>query len=91
MSQFVGSGTRAGFPIFELDTFTELEKAHLSQLDSLIVCSDWARKVCLENGVVGDNSRPVISVAPLGVDGQVFKPHLSTRKTTVFFNCGKFI
>ena len=90
MSQFVGSGTRAGFPIFELDTFTELEKAHLSQLDSLIVCSDWARKVCLENGVVGDNSRPVISVAPLGVDGQVFKPHLSTRKTTVFFNCGKW-
>ena len=33
MSQFVGDGVRAGFPIFELDTFTEQEMHHLNNLD----------------------------------------------------------
>ena len=27
---------------------------------------------------------------PLGVDTEIFKPHLSTRQKTIFFNCGKW-
>jgi hypothetical protein len=43
MSQFAGKGRRIGFPIFELDEFSELEKHHLNSLDSLFVCSQWAK------------------------------------------------
>ena len=39
MAQFVGKGVHVGFPIFELDTFTEVEKHHLSSCDELMVCS----------------------------------------------------
>ena len=34
MTQFVGKGATFGFPIFELDTFTDLEKHHLHWLDN---------------------------------------------------------
>ena len=43
MSQFVGRGEKIGFPIFELDSFNEIEKHHLSWLDKIFVCSNWAK------------------------------------------------
>ena len=90
MSQFVGNGLKIGFPIFELDTFTEIEKIHLSHLDMLFVCSEWAKRVCIENGVVEKHSHHLVKVIPLGVDKDIFQPCESSRKTTVFFNCGKW-
>ena len=87
MSQFVGRGKRIGFPIFELDTFNDVEKHHLSNLDHLFVCSEWAKQVVEQNipSLTGS-----ISVIPLGVDQSIFKPDISRRKETVFFNCGKW-
>ncbi len=85
MSQFVGKAKHIGFPIFELDKFSNQEIHHLSSLDSIIVCSDWAKKV-MQDQVKGVDC----SVAPLGVDRDIFKEKISTRKETIFFNCGKW-
>ena len=88
MSQFVGNGEKIGFPIFELDNFTDLEKHHLSHPDRLFVCSEWAKEVVINTvGIKEEN----IFVIPLGVDPQVFKPcEPNRREKTVFFNCGKW-
>jgi len=37
MSQFVGSGLKVGFPIFELDSFNKVEAYHLNYLDRVFV------------------------------------------------------
>lgn len=91
MSMFVGNGTKIGFPFFELDKFTEIEKHHLNSVDKLFVCSNWAKDICLDNLKLPSEN---IFVVPLGVDSELFKPCLSNREirgdTTVFFNCGKW-
>lgn len=87
MSQFVGKGKRIGFPFFELNKFSNVEKHHLNSLDTLFVTCEWAKQICIENLQLQD-----IRVIPLGVDCDVFKP--STEETpndkTIFFNCGKW-
>ena len=83
----VGKGKHIGFPIFELTEFTEDEKRSMACCDSLFVCSDWAKEVVL-NQTSFSESR--VHVVPLGVDTEIFKPHLSKRAQTIFFNCGKW-
>lgn len=88
MSQFIGKGLRIGFPIFELDTFNNLEKHHLSSLDKIFVCSNWAKQVILNNISIDPNN---IAVIPLGVDSDIFQSSdMPQSKTTRFFNCGKW-
>ena len=69
MAQFAGKGERVGFPIFELDNFSDLEKHHLNSLDRIFVCSDWAKEV-INNTVNVKN----VDVIPLGVNSDLFKP-----------------
>lgn len=93
MDMFPGGGLRVGFPIFELDKFTDREKHHLSSLDAIFVCSEWAKKVILDNGVI----TPTF-IVPLGVDVDKFfyNPEgLSNRQywnktSTIFMNVGKW-
>lgn len=92
MSQFVGRGTKIGFPIFELDTFSELEKHHLSSVDKIFVCSHWAKQI-IENNIKDVE----VCVIPLGVDTNIFKPlsedeleSSDRHQSTIFFNCGKW-
>ena len=72
MAERIGSGKFIGFPIFELDTFSDLEKHHLDSCDELMVCSNWAKSICLNN-ISEKWSDPrywhqnKISVVPLGV------------------------
>jgi len=88
MSQFSGKGLRIGFPIFELDEFNDLEKHHLSSLDKIFVCSQWAKEIML-NAI--DINKEEVYVIPLGVDRNIFKPiEKDTNDKTVFFNCGKW-
>lgn len=93
MSQFVGRGPKIGFPIFELDKFSELEKHHLSNLDKIFVCSNWAKEVIVNNIEIEQSN---VNVIPLGVDQSIFKPNYDTEennsedKPTIFFNCGKW-
>ena len=85
MAQFVGCGKHVGFPIFELDTFNELETHHLKSVDELFVCSSWAK------GVTKHLNVPTC-VVPLGVDGSVFPLYEDSKEDnkTIFFNCGKW-
>ncbi len=88
MSQFVGSGMKIGFPIFELDKFDHFERHHLETVDRLFVCSQWAKDVVLDQTYLKEDQ---VRVVPLGVDTELFKPAPpNSYKTTVFFNCGKW-
>lgn len=60
------TGTKYGFPIFELDTFSELEKKELSKV-LVINCTKWAEQICLLNKVTN-----VAGIVNLGVDRTIF-------------------
>ena len=94
MAERIGSGKFIGFPIFELDTFNDLERHHLSSCDKLFVCSNWAAKVCCEqlsHNYRGDLIEDKVSVVPLGVDAELFSPAPARQDDkTIFFNCGKW-
>lgn len=81
------TGKTFGFPIFELDTFTDQEVNELNSVDHLIVCSRWAKGIVEQNGITVP-----VSVAPLGVDLDIFVPTKADqdRSKTIFFNCGKW-
>ena len=85
MAERIGLGKFFGFPIFELDTFNNLERHHLSACDEIIVCSEWAKSVIEKT--IGKKTH----VAPLGVDRTIF-PEAPVREDskTIFFNCGKW-
>lgn len=83
--EFVGKGRHIGFPIFELDTFDDLERKSLNNCDHIIVCSQWAKDIVEQNGI----TRPV-SVVPLGYDETIFKPTPILGGATKFFNIGKW-
>lgn len=77
---------RIGWPIFELDRFNDHELHHLRSLDQIIVCSEWAKEVCRQNGLTQQ-----IDIVPLGVDTSIFFPSNQSRKEgpTVFLSIGK--
>jgi len=93
MSQFVGNGTKYGFPIFELDRFTDLELHHLHYLDNWMVTSEWGKGIIIEglSKIRGeDYVKEHTHVVPLGVDREVFREAVSHKEETIFFNCGKW-
>lgn len=93
MAQFVGRGTKIGFPIFELDQFKAIERHHLNSVDKLFVCSQWAKEVCINDQIKPHSATiydDAIRVIPLGVDTKIFQPCEIKDGPTVFFNCGKW-
>jgi glycosyltransferase involved in cell wall biosynthesis len=92
LAEHVGKGPHVGFPIFELNKFTPTELHHLRSQDALIVPSNWAKDVIVDNGFSGES----IHVAPLGVDISLFDASKYTREgtphrdATVFLNVGKW-
>lgn len=90
MSTFMGRGKRIGFPIFELDSFTNVEKHHLSSLDAIFVASNWAREVISRHILIDPNE---IYVIPFGQNVRLNKPKFNgkaSNPTTKFFTCGKW-
>lgn len=93
LAQHVGRGPHCGFPIFELDRFTEAERWQMGQQDLLFVASQWAKWTLVE-AKIRDES--FIEVAPLGVDHTIFHPFVarsfdfSKPEATVFLNVGKW-
>lgn len=84
----VGRGPRVGFPIFESTRFSERERHHLQSQDALLVCTPWARQVCVENGL----QHVPTHLVPLGVDRAVFHEHVvptPRSQDTVFLQVGK--
>lgn len=91
MSQFVGNGPKIGFPIFELDRFTDREYHHLSHLDYIFVCSHWAKEIVLKNLNDRDSTyeEDRVRVVPLGVNSHEFDV-FHVGGSTNFFTCGKW-
>lgn len=96
LDMFPGSGPRIGWPIFELDKFNLRELHHLTNVDKLFVCSQWAKEVLERNK---DISRDIpVHVIPLGVDPNVFYRDEASREnrpywtidSTIFINVGKW-
>ena len=67
LEQHVGKGLHVGFPIFELDNFSDREKRNLSAQDRLFVCSNWAKEVVSKHLPNLD-----VRVIPLGTDRSIF-------------------
>lgn len=88
MAERIGKGKSIGFPIFELDTFNEIEKRHLSSLDEIFVTCDWAKQVVENNGI-----DVPCSVVSLGYDPDIFKPcenRVVRQHSFTFGNVGKY-
>ena len=90
MAQRVGVGPYYGMPIFELDTFSDIEKHHLSTLDHVIVNSHWAKRIIIDQVSNLDNS--TVHVVPLGVDRGIFNTNgvHGISESTIFINFGKW-
>jgi glycosyltransferase involved in cell wall biosynthesis len=87
LAESVGKGLRIGFPFFELDTFTDVEKHHLNSQDYLFTPSKWGKSILLNNGVLSEDK---IFVAPLGTDSEIFHPQeYPLHDSTVFLTIGK--
>mgnify|MGYP003439937501 CR=1 FL=1 len=67
MLSSIGTGNKYGFPIFELDRFSQKEIDSLLSVN-VINCSYWAEEICKANGI---NS---VGVVPLGYNPEVFYP-----------------
>jgi glycosyltransferase involved in cell wall biosynthesis len=89
LAQHVSKKLRIGFPIFELDEFTPIERTHLSGQDALFVCSKWAKSIIEKNGI-----KTPTYVVPLGVNGNIFSRNEKNRKPDNepyrFLNIGKW-
>lgn len=85
-----GRGKFVAYPFFELDKFTDKEKHHLNHPDHLVVASEWAKQIMLQNNI----NKP-ITVAPLGVDRTIFNENVlsnidRTNLPYIFINVGKW-
>ena len=83
LAHHIGKGKHIGFPFFELDEFSNLEKKHLSIQDIVIVASKWAKEI------VDSQVKTDCKVVPLGVDTDVFHPEGKKTNSCVFLNIGK--
>jgi glycosyltransferase involved in cell wall biosynthesis len=84
----IGRGTYYAYPFFELDTFNEREKKHLSVPDEIFVSSNWAKEVIKNNGI---NS--TVSIVPLGVNREIFNENVTNARNDgkyVFLTIGKW-
>ncbi len=86
----IGKGLFAGMTFFEVDRLTPFEIHSLKVLDKVLVCSHWAKQICLDGGLTN------VDVAPLGVDRNIFNENLvvdndiSLDTSTKFLNIGKW-
>lgn len=83
--QFTCKGKYIAFPFFEVNELDPLRQHNLNYCDEVFVASQWAKEV-LESNNVGSH----ISVIPLGVDTEIFKPKVQRQDETYkFFTVGK--
>jgi len=81
----MGRGLHCAFIIFELDKFDPDELFRLHAMDRVFTCSEWGRRVLIENGLAEE----AVRVVPLGVDDSLFTdpPTVPERNhgDTIFF------
>jgi glycosyltransferase involved in cell wall biosynthesis len=84
----IGRGKYFAYPFFELDTFNDREKLHLTIPDQLFVSCQWAKDVMINNGI-----KSTIDIVPLGVDSKIFNhliPKINNINDYVFLSIGKW-
>lgn len=84
LTERAGYGMYFGFPIFELNQFTEEEKISMRAPHEIIVCSQWAKTI-----VQYQIPNKPVYVVPLGVNTDIFYPGEVEHKPYRFFNIGK--
>ena len=90
LAQHIGRGLQIGFPIFELNKFTDIEKQHLRSQERIFVPSKWAENTVNDNiGITND-----VYVVPFAVDTSIFNDKIPKHERedgiTVFLNVGKW-
>jgi glycosyltransferase involved in cell wall biosynthesis len=90
LAQHIGKGRHIGFPIFELDKFSDRERHSMACMDELFVPSKWAAQVVKQQELPCSTH-----VIPLGVDRGIFNETLCRKHTpdphwTTFLNVGKW-
>jgi len=83
----IGRGKYFAMPFFEVTKLDSRRKTHLQSVDEVIVSSQWAKDVLINNGI----DRP-IHVVECGVDREIFNQdngEINSQKC-IFFNCGKW-
>jgi len=87
LSHRIGKGKFVALPFFEVSKFNQRRLTHLASADEVIVTSEWAKSVLLNQGA--PSSR--IHVVPCGVDRKIFnESNNKEAHKCVFFNCGKW-
>lgn len=85
----IGNGKYFAFPFFELTLFNDREKHHLNFADDLIVSSNWAKQILIDNEITKQ-----IHTVPLGVDRNIFNDSLfanqSIQDKYIFITIGKW-
>ena len=89
LAERIGRGKYYGFPIFELNKFDAKRLTNLNCCDEIIVCSQWAKDIVVEQT---GRSEEEVHVVPLGVDREIFNEEKNNVSDTQlsFFNCGKW-
>ena len=97
LAQHIGKGSHVGFPFFELDQFTDIEKHNIESQDLVVVTCEWAKDIVLNN-TKQDN----VCIVPLGVDRTIFNENIrcenldipnlinASKTKTIFINIGKW-
>lgn len=91
LASHIGRGPYYGYPFFELDTFNDKEKIHLSVPDEIFVSCEWAKEVVINNGI-----KNPVNVVPLGVDTSIFDwnsysfNNISKNDSYIFLTIGKW-
>jgi glycosyltransferase involved in cell wall biosynthesis len=75
LAERIGTGKYIAFPFFELDTFNPRELIHLKVPDRLIVASQWAKDI-----LINQNINSQIDVVPLGVNTDIFDHNICKDK-----------
>lgn len=83
----IGGGKFVALPFFEVSKFNERRRSHLQSADEVIVTSEWAKEI-----VVNQCDKSEVTVIPCGVDREIFNENGAVPLTDkcVFFNCGKW-
>lgn len=86
----IGNGKYAALTFFETDKLKPTEKQMINNTDVILVASNWAKNILVDNGV----TTPVV-VCPLGIDPSIFNNAVNdtVKKDDtkyVFLNVGKW-
>jgi glycosyltransferase involved in cell wall biosynthesis len=88
LASHIARGNYIAYPFFELDTFNPREKIHLNIPDKVVVSSEWAKSI-----VINNNINTPVYVVPLGVDRSIFDytiPKTRQNNKYVFLTIGKW-